>query len=203
MPYLYKTAITAATQGIPTMRSMVLEFTKDKTCHYLDKQYMLGDSLLVAPIFNDESRAEYYLPQGIWTNFFTGKEYRGGTWIEEQHGYLSIPLMVRENSVVAVGAHDDRPDYDYADGCELRVYAIHDGVKIDTEVYGMNNTVELSVSVKRQGRSILVTADGSKPYTIRMMNMRAANAVNGFLTIEGNDSIVTPDQGANVIEIMF
>jgi len=36
-----------------------------------------------------------------------------------------------------------------------------------------------------------------------MMNMRAANAVNGFLTIEGNDSIVTPDQGANVIEIMF
>ena len=49
MPYLYKTAIAAATEGIPSMRSMVLEFTKDKTCHYLDKQYMLGDSLLVAP----------------------------------------------------------------------------------------------------------------------------------------------------------
>ena len=87
MPYLYKTAITAATQGIPTMRSMVLEFTKDKTCHYLDKQYMLGDSLLVAPIFNDESRAEYYLPQGIWTNFFTGQGIPGGgTWIEERDG---------------------------------------------------------------------------------------------------------------------
>ena len=203
MPYLYKTAIAAATEGIPSMRSMVLEFTKDKTCHYLDKQYMLGDSLLVAPIFNEESRAEYYLPQGIWTNFFTGREYRGGTWIEEQHGYLSIPLMVRENSVVAVGAHEDRPDYDYADGCELRVYAVHDGVKIDTEVYGMNNTVELSASIKRQGHTILVTADSTKPYTIRMINMRAAEAKNGFLTLEGNDSIVTPDQGASVIEILF
>lgn len=185
------------------MRSMVLEFTKDKTCYYLDKQYMLGDSLLVAPIFNDESRAEYYLPQGIWTNFFTGKEYRGGTWIEEQHDYLSIPLMVRENSVVAVGAHDDKPDYDYADGCELRVYAVHDGVKIDTAVYGMNNVVELSASIRRQGHSILVTADSVKPYTIRMINMRAAEVTSGFLTIEGNDSIITPNPGANVVEITF
>ena len=132
MPYLYKTAITASRTGIPCMRSMVLEFTEDKMCNYLDKQYMLGDSLLVAPIFNDESRAEYYLPTGIWTNFFTGKEYKGGTWVEEQHGYLSIPLMVRENSIVAIGAHDDKPDYDYADSCELRIYALHDGIKTET-----------------------------------------------------------------------
>lgn len=77
MPYLYKTAITASKTGIPCMRSMVLEYTEDKMCNYLDKQYMLGDNLLVAPIFNDESRAEYYLPAGIWTNFFTGKGIQG------------------------------------------------------------------------------------------------------------------------------
>lgn len=203
MPYIYKTSVFAATTGIPTMRSMVLEYTNDKTCHYLDKQYMLGDNLLVAPIFNDESRAEYYLPKGIWTNFFTGKEYRGGTWIEETHDYLSIPLMVKENSIIAVGSRDDKPDYDYADNCELRIYALHDGVKVDTEVYGMNNVVELSATAKRQGHSIYINVDASKPYTIRMINMHAANAINGFITIDGNDTIVTPDAGSNVIEITF
>lgn len=203
MPYLYATAITASTTGIPCMRSMVLEFTEDKNCHYLDKQYMLGDSLLVAPIFNDESRAEYYLPNGIWTNFFTGKEYHGGTWVEEKHSYLSIPLMVRENSIIVTGAHDDKPDYDYADNCELRVYALHDGIKAETTVYGMNNTPELSVSVKRQGHTIHVTADGDKPFTIRMVNMHAVSAVNGLLVVEGNDSIITPDKGASVMEITF
>ena len=203
MPYLYQTAITASTSGIPTMRSMVLEFTSDKNCQYLDKQYMLGDNLLVAPIFNDESRAEYYLPKGIWTNFFTGKEYKGGTWVEETHNYLSIPLMVRENSIVAVGAHDDRPDYDYADGCELRVYALHDGAKADTVVYGMENVAELTVSVKRQGHTIIVTSEGNKPYTIRMVNFHAASAVNGLVVIDGNDTIVTPDKNANVVEITF
>ncbi|MBQ7942454.1 MAG: alpha-xylosidase [Lachnospiraceae bacterium] len=203
MPYLYKTAITASTKGIPCMRSMVLEFTKDKTCHYLDKQYMLGDSLLVAPIFNDESLAEYYLPAGIWTNFFTGKEYKGATWYEEKHDYLSLPLMVKENSIVAIGACDDRPDYDYADGVELRIYALHDGMKAETEVYSMSNTVDLSVSAKRQGRTIYVNVDGSKPYSIRMVNMQATEAVNGFVVVEGNDSIITPDTNASVIEIKF
>lgn len=45
------------------MRAMVLSYTNDKMCNYLDKQYMLGDSLLVAPIFNDEGIGEYYLPK--------------------------------------------------------------------------------------------------------------------------------------------
>ena len=203
MPYIYQTSVHASKTGIPTMRSMVLEYTDDKNCHYLDKQYMFGDSLLVAPIFNDESRAEYYLPKGIWTNFFTGKEYKGGTWIEENHSYLSIPLMVRENSIIAVGAHDDKPDYDYADNCELRVYALHDGAKADTVVYGMENVAELSVSVKRQGHTIIVTSEGDKPYTIRMVNLRAATSVNGLVVIDGNDSLITPDKGANVVEITF
>lgn len=203
IPYIYQTAIHASKTGIPAMRSMVLEYTNDKNCQHLDKQYMFGDSLLVAPIFNEESRAEYYLPKGIWTNFFTGKEYKGGTWIEETHSYLSIPLMVRENSIVAIGAHDNRQDYDYANGCELRVYALHDGAKADTIIYGTENVPELTASVKRQGHTILVTSDGNKPYTIRMVNLHVATAMNGLIVIDGNDSIIAPDKGANVIELTF
>jgi alpha-D-xyloside xylohydrolase len=101
------------------------------------------------------------------------------------------------------GAHDDRADYDYADGCELRVYAIHDGVQIDTVVYGMNNVAELNVSVKRIGHSIHITADGSKPYSIRMINMHAVSAANGLLSIEGVDSVITPDKSTEMIEVTF
>ena len=44
-----KTSVT----GIPMIRSMAMEFEEDRNCSYLDKQYMLGDSLLAAPIFNE------------------------------------------------------------------------------------------------------------------------------------------------------
>lgn len=203
MPYLFQTAIHASRTGIPCMRSMVLEFTKDKTCHYLDKQYMLGDNLLVAPIFNENSIAEYYLPKGIWTNYFTGKEYHGGTWIEEKHNYLSIPLMVKENSILAIGAHDDRPDYDYADNVELRIYALHDGIKASADVYDMNQNLALNIVAKRMGHTINISVDSEKPYTIRMINLHAKEAQGAFLVVEGNDTIVKPDAGASMIEIKF
>ena len=89
------------------MRSMVMEYTSDPTCAYLDKQYILGDSLLVAPIFNEEGIANYYLPEGKWTSFLNGEVKEGNRWYKEKHEYLSVPLMVKQGSIIAVGAKDD------------------------------------------------------------------------------------------------
>ena len=98
LPYLYGEAVKTSRTGIPLMRSMVLEFQEDPCCRYLDKQYMLGDRLLVAPIFNEEGIARFYLPAGKWTNYLTGevRELEHGRWYEEKHGYLSLPLWMRE-----------------------------------------------------------------------------------------------------------
>ena len=56
------------------MRAMFLEFPDDPGCLQLDRQYMLGGSLLVAPIFNDEGTVQYYLPTGKWTNIISGEK---------------------------------------------------------------------------------------------------------------------------------
>ncbi len=199
MPYLYKTSVETSKSGIPTMRAMVLEFTEDKNCNYVDKQYMLGDNLLVAPIFNDESLAEYYLPKGIWTNFFTGEEKTGGEWITEKHDYLSIPLMVRENSIIIMGAHDDKPDYDYADDAEVRIYALQDGVETSSVVYDMNRNIDLTVHAKKENGKIFIRTEGSKPHTIRLVNVKATSANNGTMVINGNDTVITPE--CNTIDV--
>ena len=193
MPYLYKTSVETSHSGVPTMRSMVLEFTDDRNCGYLDKQYMLGDNLLVAPIFNDESIGSFYLPKGVWTDFFTKEVIQGGVWIEKKYDYLHLPLMVRENSIVAMGAHDDRPDYDYADNVQLNVYAPVDGQTIRTVVYGMDQNAELHVSVVKEGDRITIQADGTgKPYTVRLVNITAKAADGASLQIDGNDTVLTP-----------
>jgi len=199
MPYLYKTSVETSKSGIPTMRAMVLEFTEDKNCNYLDKQYMLGDNLLVAPVFNDESIAEYYLPKGNWTSFFTGEEKIGGKWITEKHDYLSIPLMVRENSIIIMGAHDDKPDYDYADGAEVRIYALADGTETSSVVYGMNQNIDLTVHAQKEKGKIFIRTEGSKPHTIRLVNVKATSVNNGTMIVEGNDTIITP--ACNTIDV--
>lgn len=190
MPYLYKTAIDTSVSGIPTMRSLVLEYPEDRTCHYIDKQYMLGDCLLVAPIFNEEGIAEYYLPAGTWTNFFTGEEIQGGKWLTEKHGYLSIPLMVKENSVIAIGSADDRPDYDYGENAELKIYALQDGKEASSVIYGMDRKPELQITALKQGNEINIHVETEKSYTLRLVNVQATAASVMSLTVDGRDSLL-------------
>lgn len=162
MPYLYKTAVEAHTLGVPCMRPMVMEFPEDRNCRTLDKQYMLGDSLLVAPIFNDKSMAEYYLPEGTWTDFFTGEKKTGGRWYEEPCDYLHIPLLVKENSVIALGTVDNRPDYEYDRNYELHVYELGEGKSVSTYVPDMKGNKAVEIKVTKKGGNLEVTSsDGT------------------------------------------
>ena len=95
MPYLMATAKQAHENGTPMMRAMLLEFPEDRTCWYLDQQYMFGPDLLVAPVFSAEGTVEFYLPAGDWTNYFTGEVIAGGRWVTERHDFDSLPLYVR------------------------------------------------------------------------------------------------------------
>ena len=149
---------------------------------------MLGDNLLVAPIFNDQSIAEYYLPKGTWTNLFTGEIKEGGCWINEKHGYLSIPLMVKENSIVVLGACDEKPDYDYGDGAEIRIYALTDGAEVKSVVYGMDQKEEISITVKKNGKEIHLSVVSDKNYSIRLVNTDASGE---GVSKDGNDTVIT------------
>ena len=188
MPYLYRNSIETARTGVPVMRSMVMEFTEDRTCAYLDKQYMFGDSLLVAPIFNEESKAVYYLPKGTWTHYLTGEVKAGGKWYEEDCGYLSIPVFARENSLVAVGNVGSRPDYDYAQDVTIKAYALTEGKEAKTVVYGMDQTEETSVCMTKENHRIRVSVQASKPCRIVLVNEKIAGAEGAAyeLTEEGS-----------------
>ena len=201
MPYLYETAIYTSKTGVPTMRSMVMEYTKDKNCNYLDKQYMLGDSLLVAPIFREDGIAEYYLPEGNWTNFLTGEKKQGGKWYEESHDYLSIPLMVKENSIVALGACDDKPDYDYADGVELRVYELTDDKCVTKAVYDMSRNKALEIKALKSGDTITIDVDASKPYTIKLMNMTVASVEGAQVDMDGGHAVLSDASPRVVVKL--
>ena len=122
MPYLFQAGRDAAATGVPLARPMQLEFPGDPAVAYLDRQYMLGRDILVAPVFTATGEVEFYLPAGTWTHLLTGEEVQGGSWRREHHDFTSLPLYVRPGAVIPWGARTDRPDYDYLDGLRLRVF---------------------------------------------------------------------------------
>ena len=149
MPYLYAAGLEAHELGTPVMRPMALEFPDDPGAAYLDRQYMLGPDLLVAPVFSASGEVEFYLPSGTWTNYLTGERVEGGHWRKEVHGFLSLPLYMRPGAVIPVGARDDRPDYDYLDGVTLDLASDASGTIVVTSPGGARR--EFTVATTASG----------------------------------------------------
>lgn len=154
MPYLYAKAIEAHEEGTPVMRPMVFEFMDDPGCAYLDQQYMLGESLMAAPILREDGSSDYFLPKGTWTHLLSGEVRQGGTWNRDTYDYFSMPLYVRENTLLAMGAVDNRPDYDYAKGLTLRLYQLCDGAEAVCKVPAVDGSVVNVITAKRSGNTV-------------------------------------------------
>ena len=99
LPYLYSTGWETTMTGIPMMRAMLLEFPGDLSARNLSQQYMLGSSLLVAPVF-DQQKHHIYLPEGIWTDLENGRQLNGGKWIHYPKDIEVIPMFLRENAMI-------------------------------------------------------------------------------------------------------
>ena len=155
MPYLWGSAVEAHRTGLPMMRAMLMEFPDDPTCSHLDRQYLLGPNLLVAPIFNDEGDVEFYVPSGQWIGLLDGEPLNGPGWFRQRHGFDSLPLLVRPGSVIAVGSRVDRPDYDDAVGVAFEVFGLADGASTVTELYDDLGQARVRVQVARQGDQLV------------------------------------------------
>ena len=167
MPYLYSAAVYTHETGVPAMRSMNLEFPADICCYDLDRQYMLGDSLLVAPVFTDSGDVNYYLPAGRWTSLLDNRVVEGGQWLHEIHGYLSLPLMVRENTLLPIGANDQDVEYDYGKGLSLHLFQLtskaqasvrdmHGQPMLEAKAVNENGRVTVQLQGRAEGLSLVL-----------------------------------------------
>ena len=160
MPYLYGQAVKAHVKGTPMLRPMFLDFPQDKACDTLDRQYMFGDSLLVAPVFKENGEVQYYLPEGTWYNLITGSKAEGGKWQKETHDYHSLPLMVRPNTILPMGNNEVDAAYDFADGVTLVLSEFSEGAKAEVEIPDLQGSIVMKACAQRHGNEVFVTVEG-------------------------------------------
>lgn len=203
MPYLFNSAVESTVKGLPMMRAMVLEYPEDPTCAPLDTQYMFGDSILVAPIFNKEGDVTYYLPEGTWTNYLTGEVLEGSRWYSENHDFMTLPMMVKSNTILAVGQQDNKTDYDFADCVSLHLFQLAEGATAQAEVVNLQAEKELAVTATRSGSIIEVTTDGvGKTWSVVLRGINEVASVDGGKSESGVDGVViTPAAGATSVKI--
>lgn len=105
-PYMYTYAHQSYVDATPIMRPMLWAYSNESYTLTKDTQYqfMLGDYLLVAPVFEDtEIRDSIYLPDDnqIWIDYFTGEQYLGGRVLNSFEAPLhKLPLFVKNGAII-------------------------------------------------------------------------------------------------------
>lgn len=118
---------------------------------------------------------------------------QGPTWVRETHDALSIPLLVRPNTVIAVGGEDRRPDYDYSDGVTLHLYALDDGATCTAVIPTLAGATAAIFTAQRLGNVITVICDGyAKSWRLLLVGMATITAAAGAVEKRATGVLITP-----------
>ena len=103
IPYILRESQKAVNSGSTILQALIFHHPDDRMCWHIDDEYYFGDDFLVAPVMNSEGKRDVYLPEGNWTDFFTGKHYSGGKWLKDLDVPLELmPVYVREGAEIPV-----------------------------------------------------------------------------------------------------
>lgn len=101
MPYIIGSSRECVRDSLPMMLPLVAEYQDDPSTWNLATEYLFGKHLLYAPVLNLEHRCTFYLPDGKWTDWFSGEVLDGRQWVTRKEIPLEkFPLFLREGAVI-------------------------------------------------------------------------------------------------------
>jgi alpha-D-xyloside xylohydrolase len=138
LPYLYALVGKTYLEDYTIMRGLAMDFADEKAKD-IDDQFMLGPSLLVNPVYEYKARArKVYLPASSgWYDLQSGTYYDGNQIINANAPFSTIPVFVKEGSIIPFGPPIQYTGEKKPDPITLFVYAGKDG---RFELYEDNGT---------------------------------------------------------------
>lgn len=101
LPYYYDLCRVEELEGLPLMRPLVLNYEKDEETKNLNSQFMIGDSIMVAPVTEQGMTQKLvYFPEGEWYDYWTGEKQKGGEYRIRHAALDECPVYVRAGSII-------------------------------------------------------------------------------------------------------
>jgi alpha-D-xyloside xylohydrolase len=154
VPYLHAAFVRYRREGLPPFRALVLDYPKDAKTWTVEDQYMIGDSLMAAPVVAGQTRRSIYLPEGEWVDFWTNARHPGKQQITLDVPLEQIPLFVKGDALLPLA--DPAPNT--ADPANFRL-TVH--------VYA------------NQSASTILYTDSLDPVTLRWDGARQSGTLEG------------------------
>jgi alpha-D-xyloside xylohydrolase len=114
MPYIYAQARASTEGGLPMVRALFVEYPDDPGAWLVDDQYLFGADMLVAPLMEDGTGRDVYLPGGRWIDYQTGRVYEPG-WQHIEVSEIPAVILVRDGAAIPhIGLAQSTADMDWS-----------------------------------------------------------------------------------------
>jgi alpha-glucosidase len=120
IPYYYSLAHETSETGVPLMRPLIMEYPNDPYVANLSDEWLMGSSLLVAPILQPGGKRSVYLPAGKWYPFESNVQAYGGQVCIA--GLSDIPIYVRAGTILPLGPVIEHTSQIPGGPLELEIY---------------------------------------------------------------------------------
>lgn len=182
LPYIYSTAYQISANAATLMRPLMMDYAG---CEDVKDEFMFGRSLLVAPIVTDEAFREVLLPDGSWTDFWTGQK-KGGSFECDDF----IPLFVKAGTILPIGPQVQYSTEKPWDDLQLRIYPGADGSFVlyedEGDGFGGSSKIEFKWN-DREGKLEIARREGSFEGMPKTRKFRLAIVREGFAVGLGDE----------------
>src|SRR4029450_3297787 len=100
-PYIRQQVDRAVRTGEPIMKPLFFNHPDDQATYTINDQWLLGDSLLAAPVLADQSSRDIHIPPGNWYDVQNKRGVKGPT---DLHGYQAD--LTTSPAFIKLGSHD-------------------------------------------------------------------------------------------------
>ena len=200
MPYVYSSFMLSCETGAPVQRPLVYDFQDDKNVWAIEDAYLLGESLLVAPVLQAGQTSRFvYLPRGTWVHWHTGQTHKGGGYVTVETPMDHIPLFARGGHVIPVWPSVPQSTMRYSpETVELNVIVPEEEGEFVSQMHeddGLTRAhqkgayLRTRFALSRKGRAIRiaasVTGNGFAEFRRKRVRVIFRNLAQGSLTLNG------------------
>lgn len=201
IPYLYSEAYRSHTEGVALVEPMYYGNPLRPEAYTVPNQYRFGSQLIVAPITapvdNTSLRAatKVWLPEGTYTDAFTGAIYTGGRYYTMCRDLTSIPVLASAGAIIPTFRNADTNDI----SCDqpLEIFLYHGNGRFvlyeddgETKAYRKGAAAKTALTLRETGDTLTFAmeapeGDLSVLPSARMVTLCFADVVSARATVDG------------------
>jgi alpha-glucosidase (family GH31 glycosyl hydrolase) len=145
IPYLYNESYNYYKNGKPLIEPIYYKHPDFYDDSLYKNQYFLGSSLYISPIVNKKDHImnrviqKFYIPEGIWYDFVTGKKFPGGKSYVSFFKDQDYPVFAKAGAIIPLGENDNINDTTPPKNMEINIFPGKDNVYQLYEDDGVSN----------------------------------------------------------------